>query len=39
MNNLDKNMLIKMLSNMDSKDLEEGLKKAQEILNQKKANK
>ena len=36
MNNLDMNALMKMLSKMDKKDLEAGLAKAQEILNQKK---
>ncbi len=38
MGNLDVNMLMKMLSKMDQKDLEVGLAKAQEILNQKKGN-
>jgi len=36
MNNLDMNAIMKMLSKMDKKDLEAGLAKAQEILNQKK---
>lgn len=35
MNNFDMNSLMKMLSKMDKKDLETGLAKAQEILNQK----
>lgn len=35
MNNFDMNTLMKMLSKMDKKDLEAGLAKAQEILNQK----
>lgn len=35
MNNLDVNALMKMLSKMDKKELEAGLAKAQEILNQK----
>lgn len=38
MNNLDMNAIMKMLSKMDKKDLEAGLAKAQEILNQKKDN-
>lgn len=38
MNNIDINALMKMLSKMDKKDLEAGLAKAQEILNQKKEN-
>lgn len=38
MNNLDVNSLMKMLSKMDKKELEAGLAKAQEILNQKKDN-
>ena len=38
MNNLDVNMLMKMLSKMDKKDLEAGLAKAQEILDQKNKN-
>lgn len=36
MNNLDVNALMKMLSKMDKKELEAGLAKAQEILNNKK---
>lgn len=36
MNNLDMNALMKIISKMDKKDLEAGLAKAQEILNQKK---
>lgn len=35
MNNLDMNALMKIISKMDKKDLEAGLAKAQEILNQK----
>lgn len=38
MNNLDVNALMKMLSKMDKKELEAGLAKAQEILNNKKDN-
>lgn len=38
MNNLDINALMKIISKMDKKDLEAGLAKAQEILNQKKNN-
>ena len=38
MNNLDVNALMKMLSKMDKKELEAGLGKAQEILNNKKDN-
>ncbi len=38
MNNIDVNALMKMLSKMDKKELEAGLAKAQEILNQKKDN-
>ena len=33
MNNFNMNMLMSMLSKMDKKDLEEGIKKATEILN------
>ncbi len=33
LNNLDMNKIINMLSKMDKKKLEEGLKKASEILN------
>lgn len=36
MNNLDMNTLMKIISKMDKKDLEAGLAKAQELLNQKK---
>lgn len=36
MNNLDMNALMKIISKMDKKDLEAGLAKAQELLNQKK---
>lgn len=36
MNNLDMNALMKIISKMDKKDLEAGLAKTQEILNQKK---
>lgn len=36
MNNLDMNSLMKIISKMDKKDLEAGLAKAQELLNQKK---
>lgn len=35
MNNLDMNALMKIISEMDKKDLEAGLAKAQEILKQK----
>lgn len=38
MNNLDMNAIMKMLSKMDKKELEAGLAKAQEILNQKNNN-
>lgn len=36
MKNINVDALMKMLSNMDKKELEAGLAKAQEILNQKK---
>lgn len=36
MNNLDMNALMKIISKMEKKDLEAGLAKAQELLNQKK---
>ena len=35
MNNFDMNAIMSMLSKMDKKDLEEGLKKANEILQNK----
>ena len=35
MNNFNMNMITSMLSKMDKKDLEEGIKKANEILNSK----
>lgn len=38
MSNIDTNMLMKMLSKMDPKDLEVGLAKAQELLNEKNKN-
>ena len=35
MNNMNMNMIMSMLSKMDKKDLEEGIKKATELLNSK----
>ena len=35
MNNINKNMLLNMLSKMDKKDLEKGIEEANKILNSK----
>ena len=35
MNNINKNMLLNMLSKMDKKDLEKGIEQANKILNSK----